>query len=57
MGSRAEEVYATNQAEIDTAWNTEIDLRIKAVLSGAVELEPFETTRTKARAILDEVRG
>jgi hypothetical protein len=47
----------SNQAEVDAAWNTEIGLRIEAVLTGAVELEPFETTRTKARAALDEVRG
>ncbi len=57
MTSRADEVEATNQAVVDAAWNTEIGLRIEAVLTGAVEVEPFETTRTKARAVLDEVRG
>lgn len=48
---------STDQAEIDTAWSAEIDLRIEAILSGTVELEPFTTTRAKARAILNEVRG
>ena len=57
MRSRADEVSTTSQADVDAAWNTEIGLRIEAVLTGAVELEPFETTRTKARAVLDEVRG
>lgn len=57
MTSRADEVETTNQAEIDAAWNAEIDLRIEVVLTRSVELEPFESARAKAHAVLDEVRG
>ena len=57
MRSRADEVSTNDQAEVDAAWNSEIDRRIEAVLGGSVELEPFEKVRAEARVVLDEVRG
>lgn len=45
-----------SQSEIDDAWRDEIGSRVDDVLSGGVELNDFEQTRVKARALLDDLR-
>lgn len=40
------------QAEIDTAWDEEIDRRVDEVLSGKVQLVTGQETLTMARAML-----
>ena len=42
----------TEQAEVDAAWDEEIDLRVDEILTGKVELVDGEETRRMARAML-----
>lgn len=44
------------QAEVDAAWDEEIDQRIDEILTGKVELVDGEETRRMARAMLAERR-
>ncbi len=45
-------VDVDEQAEIDVAWDEEIDCRIDDILSGKVELVDGEETRRMAREML-----
>ena len=45
-------VDVDEQAEIDAAWDEEIDCRIDEILSGKVELVDGEETRRMAREML-----
>ncbi|MBK7820851.1 MAG: addiction module protein [Tessaracoccus sp.] len=42
--------------EIDEAWREEIASRLDDVLTGRVELVPFEQTREKTRALIEALR-
>lgn len=42
--------------EVDAEWRAEIGARVDGILNGEVELSSFESTRAKARALLDDLR-
>ncbi len=45
------------QAEIDAAWDEELDRRVEDILSGKVELVDGEETRRRVRAMLSARRA
>ncbi|MGO1876579.1 addiction module protein, partial [Agrococcus casei] len=47
-----QQISDTEQAEVDAAWDEEIDLRVDEILTGKVELVDGEETRRMARAML-----
>ncbi len=47
-----QQISETEQAEVDAAWDEEIDLRVDEILTGKVELVDGEETRRMARAML-----
>ncbi len=47
-----QQISGTEQAEVDAAWDEEIDLRVDEILTGKVELVDGEETRRLARAML-----
>jgi len=47
-----QQIDAAEQAEVDAAWDEEIDRRVGDILSGKVELVDGEETRRMARAML-----
>lgn len=47
-----QQISDTEQTEVDTAWDDEIDLRVEEILTGKVELVDGEETQRMARAML-----
>ena len=47
-----QQIGAVEQAEVDAAWDEEIDRRVGEILSGKVQLVDGEETRRMARAML-----
>ena len=47
-----QQISDTEQAEVDAAWDEEIDLRVDEILTGKVELVDGDETRRLARAML-----
>ena len=45
------------EPEIDADWRAEIGSRVDRILNGEIELGSFESTRAKARALLDDLRA
>ena len=44
------------QLEVDAAWRDEIGSRVDDILNGKAELSTLEQTRSRARALLDDLR-